>query len=123
MANFTSLAGKVVGISFALEGFAFLIEALFLTIYMLSWKRFTPLQHWLCSLPIVAGSIGSAFAITTVNAWMNTPRGFRLDGHGNPVDINTRQAVFNPAVGTEATHSILSYVFVNKPDDFKARCT
>jgi cytochrome d ubiquinol oxidase subunit I len=108
---FTSLAGKVVGLSFALEGFAFLIEALFLTIYMLSWKRFTPLQHWLCSLPIVAGSIGSAFAITTVNAWMNTPRGFRLDGNGNPVDINTRQAVFNPAVGTEVTHSILSYLF------------
>ncbi len=108
---FTSLAGKVVGISFALEGFAFLIEALFLTIYMMSWKRFTLLQHWLCSLPIVLGSIGSAIAITTVNSWMNTPQGFKLDGHGNPIDINTRQAVFNPAAGTEVTHSILSYLF------------
>src|SRR5579871_1070565 len=31
---FTTLAGKVVGVSFALEGFAFLIEVLFLSIYM-----------------------------------------------------------------------------------------
>ncbi len=108
---FTSMAGKVVGLAFALEGFAFLIEALFLTIYMLSWKRFTPLQHWLCSLPIVAGSIGSAIAITSVNAWMNTPLGFKLDGHGSPIDINTRQAIFNPAFGTEAVHSILAYIF------------
>lgn len=108
---FTQFAGKVVGLSFALEGFAFLIEALFLSIYMMSWKKFSPLAHWLCSLPVVLGSVGSAFFITTVNAWMNTPRGFSLDAAGNPIDINTRQAIFNPAAGTEVTHSILSYFF------------
>ncbi len=107
--TFTSFAGKVVGVSFALEGFAFLIEALFLTIYMMSWQRFKPWLHWLCSLPIVFGALASAFFITTVNAWMNTPRGFRLDSHGSPIDINTRQAVFNPAAGTEIAHSILAY--------------
>lgn len=108
---FTALAGKVVGLSFALEGFAFLVEALFLSVYMLSWKKFSPLAHWLCSLPIVLGSMTSAYFITTVNAWMNTPQGFRLDSSGQPIDINTRQAVFNPAVGTEVTHSILAYIF------------
>lgn len=108
---FTALAGKVVGISFALEGFAFLVEALFLSVYMLSWKKFSPLAHWLCGLPVLAGAVASAFFITTVNAWMNTPRGFKLDGQGNPVDINTAQAVFNPAVATETSHSILAYFF------------
>ncbi len=108
---FTAFAGKVVGLSFALEGFAFLVEALFLSVYMLSWKKFSPLAHWLVGLPVVLGSLTSAYFITTVNAWMNTPQGFRVDGSGNPVDINTRQAVFNPAVGTEVTHSVLAYIF------------
>lgn len=109
--NFTSFAGKVVGISFALEGFAFLVEALFLSVYMLSWDKFKPVKHWLISLPVVLGSVTSAFFITTVNAWMNTPRGFKLDANGNPIDINTRQAVFNPSSGHEIAHSILSYFF------------
>lgn len=109
--TFMALAGKVVGLAFALEGFAFLIEALFLGVYMLSWDRFKPWAHWLCSLPIVLGSMASAFFITTVNGWMNTPRGFQLDASGNPVHINTRQAVFNPAAGTEILHSILAYIF------------
>jgi len=109
--TFMALASKVVGVAFALEGFAFLVEVLFLAIYMLSWDKFKPWAHWLCSLPVVLGSMMSAFFITTVNGWMNTPRGFQLDAHGNPVNINVRQAVFNPAAGTEIRHSIVAYVF------------
>ncbi len=108
---FTTLAGKVVGVSFALEGFAFLIEALFLSVYMLGWDRLKPVWHWLCGVVVALSALTSAFFITTVNAWMNTPRGFRLDSRGSPVDINTRQAVFNPAARTEISHSILAYLF------------
>lgn len=108
--TFMALAGQVVGVAFALEGFAFLVEALFLSVYMLSWNRFKPWQHWLCSLPIVLGSLTSAYFITTVNAWMNTPQGFSLNAQGEPININTHQAVFNPAVGTETSHSILAYM-------------
>src|SRR5579862_473559 len=108
---FTALAGKVVGVSFALEGIAFLIEALFLSIYMLSWDRFKPVYHWLIGCVVALSALASAFFITTVNAWMNTPRGFKLDAHGNPVDINTKAAVFSPAAKTEITHSVLSYLF------------
>jgi len=109
--TFTSFAGKVVGVSFALEGFAFLIEALFLSIYMLSWDRFKPIWHWLIGCLVALSALASAFFITTVNAWMNTPQGFNLDAHGNPIDINTRQAVFSPAAKTEISHSILAYLF------------
>jgi len=109
--TFTSLAGKVVGVSFALEGFAFLIEVLFLSIYMLSWDRFKPLWHWLIGCLVALSALTSAFFITTVNAWMNTPRGFKLDAHGNPINIDTRAAVFNPAAKTEITHSVLAYLF------------
>lgn len=109
--TFTTFAGKVVGVSFALEGFAFLVEALFLSIYMLSWDRFKPIWHWIIGCVVALSALTSAFFITTVNAWMNTPRGFKLDAHGNPVDINTRVAVFSPAAKTEITHSILAYLF------------
>ena len=109
--NFTSFAGKVVGVSFALEGFAFLVEVLFLTIYMLSWDKFKPLWHWLIGCLVALSALTSAFFITTVNAWMNTPRGFKLNAQGQPIDINTRQAVFSPAARTEITHSILAYLF------------
>lgn len=109
--TFTTLAGKVVGVSFALEGFAFLVEALFLSIYMLSWERFKPIYHWLIGCVVALSALTSAFFITTVNAWMNTPTGFKLDGSGNPVDINTRAAVFNPAAKTEIIHSVFSYLF------------
>ena len=107
---FTTLAGKVVGVSFALEGFAFLVEVLFLSVYMLSWDKFKPVWHWLCGVVVALSALTSAFFITTVNAWMNTPRGFKLNSHGNPIDINTRQAVFNPAATTEILHSILAYL-------------
>lgn len=109
--TFTSFAGKVVGVSFALEGFAFLIEALFLSIYVLSWDKFKPLWHWLIGCVVALSALASAFFITTVNAWMNTPTGFKVDAAGNPYDINTRQAVFSPAAFTEITHSILAYLF------------
>jgi len=109
--TFTTLAGKVVGVSFALEGFAFLVEALFLSVYMLSWDRFKPIWHWLIGCVVALSALASAFFITTVNAWMNTPQGFRLDSHGNPIDINTRKAVFSPAAKTEISHSILAYLF------------
>ena len=109
--TFMALAGKVVGVAFALEGFAFLIEALFLGVYMLGWNRLRPWAHWLCSLPLVLGSMASAYFITSVNGWMNTPQGFQLNAAGNPININARKAVFNPAAGTEARHSILAYVF------------
>lgn len=108
---FTEFAGKVVGVSFALEGFAFLIEALFLSVYMLSWDRFKPVWHWACGLVVALAALASAFFITTVNAWMNTPRGFSLNAQGEPIDINTREAVFNPAAATEISHSVLAYLF------------
>ncbi len=45
------------------------------------WDRLSPLAHWLCGLPLVVSGAASALFVTTVNAWMNTPAGFRL-AHG-----------------------------------------
>lgn len=108
--RFLEFINKPVGLAFALEGTFFMIEAVFLSIYMLSWDRFKPIYHWLCSIPMVIGSMGSAVFITTVNAFMNQPRGFLLGQDGNPIQSNTFEAMFNPATYTTVVHSILGYI-------------
>lgn len=108
--KFMDFIGETAGLAFVLEGTFFMIEAVFLSVYMLSWDRFKPIWHWLCSVPIVIGSIGSAIFITSANAFMNNPQGFKLDAQGNPVDVNVAQALFTEATFTESFHSITAYI-------------
>ncbi len=109
--EFMRHAGAVVGVPFSAEGFAFFIEAIFVGIYLYGWDRLSPFAHWLCSIPIaISGALSAAF-VTAVNAWMNTPAGFRNEG-GRAVDIHPLAAIFNPAMPTEVLHTTLSaYVF------------
>jgi cytochrome d ubiquinol oxidase subunit I len=109
--EFMRHAGAVIGVPYSAEGFAFFIEAIFVGIYLYGWDRLSPRAHWLCSFPIaISGALSAAF-VTAVNAWMNTPAGFR-DVHGTAVDIHPLAALFNKAMPTEVIHTTLSaYVF------------
>src|ERR1700704_4188483 len=51
--GFMRYAGGIIGLPFSMEGFAFFIEAIFLGLYLYGWDRLTPMQHWLCGLPLV----------------------------------------------------------------------
>src|SRR5919204_24693 len=91
--NFTGTFGGVFGLGFAIEGFSFFLEAIFIGIYVYGWGRFSPRTHLASGIPIVlAGMIGSLMVIA-VNAWMNHPGGFRLRG-GEVVDVDPWQALF-----------------------------
>lgn len=79
---------------FAIEGYMFLIEAVFLSWYLLSQGKMSTGKHFLVGLPITLGAMGSAVVITMINAWMN-----------NPTGIVTSTTVW------EVTHSITSYFF------------
>lgn len=94
--------------AFFLEGFAFLIEAIFLTIYLVTWPKKPHWGHLLAGLPIMLASATSAFFITTVNAFMNSPQGFQLKD-GAVVAVKPLQTIFNPATATETSHSIIGY--------------
>jgi len=108
---FMDFAGEVIGLPFVLEGYAFTLEAIFLAVYVISWDKLKPWAHWLCSLPIIIGAVGSAFFITTVNSFMQSPQGFTLQD-GKPVNIEPFTAMFNPATFTMVTHSIMGYLTV-----------
>ena len=76
--NFTSTFGSVFGLGFAIEGFSFFLEAIFIGVYVYGWDRMSPRAHFLSGTPIaVAGVIGSIMVIS-VNGWMNHPQGFEL---------------------------------------------
>ncbi|MFC7321402.1 cytochrome ubiquinol oxidase subunit I [Halobacillus campisalis] len=106
--NFMRLAGNVIALPLFMEVFAFFFEAIFLGIYLYTWDRFKkPIYHWFLSIPIIIGSTLSAFFITTVNSFMNTPRGFEMDG-GNVTNINPLEAMFNPATPTKVFHVVAS---------------
>ena len=111
--TFMRQAGGVIGLPFALEGYAFFVEAIFLGIYLYGWDRLTPRAHWLVGIPIaVSGMISGAF-ITIVNAWMNGPVGFQtVAGPNGPVidqsSASPIEAMLSPMVITQVPHVLLS---------------
>jgi len=85
--GFMAAFGNVFGLAFALEGFSFFVEAIFIAIYVYGWDRLAPRAHFLSGLPVVAAGLAGAFFVIAVNAWMNHPGGFALlDGRAVEVD-------------------------------------
>ncbi|MFQ3545917.1 cytochrome ubiquinol oxidase subunit I [Halobacillus rhizosphaerae] len=106
--SFMQIAGNVISLPLFMETFAFFFEAIFLGAYLYTWDRFkNPIYHWLLSIPVIIGSTMSAFFITTVNAFMNTPQGFELEGR-TITAIKPLEAMFNPATPTKVFHVITS---------------
>ncbi|MFI5286752.1 MAG: cytochrome ubiquinol oxidase subunit I [Candidatus Dormibacteria bacterium] len=103
--------GAVLGLPFALEGFAFFIEAIFLGIYLHAWDRLTPMRHLASGIPIAIAGIASAFFVVTANSWMNDPQGFTLV-NGQVTDPQPLVAMFNPATPVETIHMILAAFMV-----------
>ncbi|MER7076914.1 cytochrome bd-I ubiquinol oxidase subunit 1 apoprotein [Saccharopolyspora kobensis] len=103
--------GQVIGLPFALEGFAFFIEAIFLGIYLYGWNRLPPRVHVLTGIPVCLAGIASAFFVVAANAWMNQPRGFDLDA-GRVVGVRPWAAMFNPATPPQTVHMIIAAFMV-----------
>src|SRR5439155_413329 len=104
---FMEFAGPLIGPAFALAGYAFFIEAIFLGLYLYGWDRLKPLAHWLCGIPVAASGAASGVLVMSANSWMQDPTGFRLQ-NGAPVDINPVAALMNPSWGALAIHLILA---------------
>ena len=97
-------AGPIIGLPFALEGFAFFTEAIFLGIYLYGWDRISPRAHWLAGVMVAASGAASAVFVVI---------GQRLDEHAGglpargrpPVDVDPIAAMLNPACpGRDAPH-------------------
>ena len=105
--GFMGYAGAIIGLPFALEGFAFFTEAIFLGIYLYGWERVPPAAHWLAGLAVAVSGVLSGVFVVIANAWMNAPTGFRLVD-GKPVDIDPIAAMLNPAAFGQTLHMTLA---------------
>lgn len=105
--GFMSFSGGIIGLPFALEGFAFFAEAIFLGIYLYGWGRVPPVAHLLSGVAVALGGALSGILVVAVNAWMNSPAGFLLKD-GKPAAIDPLAAMANPAWPTEAVHMTLA---------------
>ncbi len=103
--------GSVIGLPFAIEGFAFFIEAIFLGIYLYGWDRLSPRVHLLSGVPIFLAGVLSAFFVVCANAWMNSPQGF-TERDGRLISVSPWSAMFNKATWPETTHMILAAFMV-----------
>ncbi|KGP73809.1 cytochrome ubiquinol oxidase subunit I [Pontibacillus yanchengensis] len=111
--GFMEMVGQVIALPFQIEIFAFLIEAVFMSIYLYAADR---LPTWLRLVSIVSvaiGAVGSAILITDAHAWMNTPAGFEMTASGEITNVDPWAAFFNPSFFITALHvSVSAYMTV-----------
>jgi len=91
--NFMATFGDVFGLGFAVEGFSFFVEAIFIAIYVYGWGRLSPRAHFLSGIPIVITGFTGSLMVIAVNGWMNHPDGFTLRD-GKAVDVHPFEALF-----------------------------
>ncbi|MEJ2504458.1 MAG: cytochrome ubiquinol oxidase subunit I, partial [Gemmatimonadota bacterium] len=109
--RFMEVAGAVLGPAFALEGYAFFIEAIFLGLYLYGWDRLSPRAHWWTGVPVAVSGLLSGILVVAANAWMQTPTGVDAASAvgGQPLAIGDPLAVFRtPAWLQMSLHSTLS---------------
>ncbi len=105
--RFMAFAGAIIGSAFALEGYAFFLEAIFLGLYLYGWERLSPRTHWLCGLCVAVSGTMSGVLVIAANAWMQVPGGFVLEA-GRPEHIDPLAPFKSPAWMTMSVHTTLA---------------
>jgi cytochrome d ubiquinol oxidase subunit I len=100
--RFMAFAGGIIGPAFALEGYAFFLEAIFLGLYLYGWERLSPRAHLAAGAAVAASGVLSGVLVVAANAWMQEPVGV-----GMP-DASALAPFLSPAWGEMALHSTLS---------------
>jgi cytochrome bd ubiquinol oxidase subunit I len=111
--DFTGTFGSVFGLGFAIEGFSFFVEAIFIGIYAYGWGRLSRRAHLLSGIPIVLTGFTGSLMVIAVNAWMNHPGGFRLHA-GKVADVDPFKALFaNSYLWHELIHMYIAGYIVS----------
>lgn len=105
--KYMKLTGAVVGHIFALEGYAFFIEAIFIGLYLYGWDKLSPIAHWWCGVVVALSGMISGVLVLGVNSWMQLPVGFQMEA--GRVVVSDPIAIFKQPVWMHmAIHSTLS---------------
>jgi cytochrome bd ubiquinol oxidase subunit I len=122
--GFMSTFGGVFGLGFAIEGFSFFLEAIFIGIYVYGWDRLSPRAHLLSLVPVIVAGFTGSLMVISVNAWMQHPSGFRLvhalkgtpsgaQAGGRAIDVHPLAALFgNSFLWNELIHMYVAAYIV-----------
>jgi len=111
--RYMEIMGAAVGHLFALEGFAFFIEAIFIGLYLYGWDKLSPTAHWWCGVVVAVSGALSGVLVLGVNAWMQLPVGFAMDAAGHVTNVDPLAIFKTYAWFTMALHSTIAcYVSV-----------
>src|SRR3954454_2217478 len=100
--RFMAFAGGIIGPAFALEGYAFFLEAIFLGLYLYGWERLSPRAHLAAGAAVAASGVLSGVLVVAANAWLQEPVGV-----GTP-NASALAPFLSPAWGEMALPSTLS---------------
>lgn len=110
-ATYSRYVGDIFGSALAAEGiFAFALESGFLGILLFGWNKVSPRVHFMSTVLVALGSIFSAIWIVVANSWMQTPAGFRIEGHemqARAVVTDFWEMVFNPSSIERLSHVLV----------------
>jgi cytochrome d ubiquinol oxidase subunit I len=105
--RFMEFAGGIIGPAFALEGYAFFLEAIFLGLYLYGWEKLSPRAHLLSGVAVAVSGMMSGVLVVAANAWMQQPAGFVLVD-GKATQVSALAPFMSRAWGVMAVHSTLS---------------
>ncbi len=115
--NWSSFADKTGPVIGPLMGYevlsAFFLEAGFLGVMLFGRQKVGPVLHFIATCVVAFGTLLSAFWILSVNSWMQTPQGFRIDADGRMMPVDWLAIIFNPSFFVRFPHMVLaSYLSV-----------
>jgi cytochrome bd ubiquinol oxidase subunit I len=105
--RFMGMFGEAIGLPFALEGFAFFTEAIFLGIYLYGRQRVSERFHLFSGVVVAVSGAASAFFVTLVNAFMSDPAGV-VEGRAGALTFEPLRAMWSPSWSHQAVHVLLS---------------
>jgi cytochrome d ubiquinol oxidase subunit I len=106
---FSARASPVIGPLLGYEVLtAFFLEASFLGVMLLGWKKVGPGLHFAATCIVAVGTLVSAFWITSANSWMQHPVAFGLDTQGRFIATDWWQVVFSPTFPLRLAHMVLA---------------
>jgi cytochrome bd ubiquinol oxidase subunit I len=105
--RFMAFAGGIIGPAFALEGYAFFLEAIFLGLYLYGWEKLSPRAHLAAGAAVAASGVASGILVVAANAWMQQPAGFVLVA-GKATEVHALAPFMSRAWAVMSVHSTLS---------------
>jgi cytochrome d ubiquinol oxidase subunit I len=105
--RFMAFAGGIIGPAFALEGYAFFLEAIFLGLYLYGWEKLSPRAHLAAGAAVAVSGMASGILVVAANAWMQQPAGFVLVD-GKAARVSALAPFLSRAWGVMSLHSTLS---------------